>query len=218
MSTGERMAYKAAKELSEKWLNILSPCCERIAEAGSLRRGAETVGDIEFVAIPKMRQDCDFFGYPMPVPKNYLLDKIDELAAYHEFEIIKGKDKYKQLALPEGINLELYMVTPPAQWGVQFMIRTGSADFSHWMVTQRKYGGALPSDCKVEHGCVWQNGKALRMDEEIDYFNLCGVWYEPHERNKDFVKRYGEKDGSQCNPKHLATTAPRKSSASPFSD
>ena len=85
MSEGKRMAYKAAKEISEKWLGILSPSCERVEVAGSLRRGSETVGDIEFVAIPKIEPFYDFFGELITSKsRNRLLEAVDEFAAYSD--------------------------------------------------------------------------------------------------------------------------------------
>jgi DNA polymerase/3'-5' exonuclease PolX len=87
------------------------------------------------------------------------------------------------LALPEGINLDLFIVTPPAQWGVIFTIRTGPADFSHWLVTQRRKGGCMPSYATQRDGCVYVNGKPLAMAEEMDYLNFLGLgWIEPQDR------------------------------------
>jgi DNA polymerase/3'-5' exonuclease PolX len=48
-------AFKVAEEIMVR----LMPCCERIAIAGSLRRGKAEVGDIEILYIPKMTDRAD---------------------------------------------------------------------------------------------------------------------------------------------------------------
>ena len=86
--------------------------------------------------------------------------------------------------------LDLFVVTPPAQWGVQMVIRTGpnkpENNFSQWMVTQRAKGGALPDGYYVKDGAVYnarEGMQAVSTPEEKDFFMLCGLeWMEPGER------------------------------------
>lgn len=88
---------------------------------------------------------------------------------------VKNGLKYKQIALlDENIKLDLFIVTQES-WGVQFAIRTGSSDYSHWLVTQKKFGGALPSYAKIEGGRVLVNGKPIATPEEEDFFNFLGI-------------------------------------------
>jgi hypothetical protein len=42
------------------------------------------------------------------------------------------------------IAIDLFIVLPPAQFGAFFAIRTGTAEFSQWLVTPREKGGAIP--------------------------------------------------------------------------
>jgi DNA polymerase/3'-5' exonuclease PolX len=100
-----------------------------------------------------------------------------------DWRIIKGREKYFQLALAEGINLDLFLVTPPAQWGVDFVLRTGPADFNKWAVTSRRKGGGLPSNAVMHDAGVYVNNKLVPMPEEIDFLNFLGLgWLEPGER------------------------------------
>ncbi len=46
------IALSLARNLAERIVTTLSPACERIEIAGSIRRGSSTVGDLEIVAIP----------------------------------------------------------------------------------------------------------------------------------------------------------------------
>jgi len=156
-------AWNIAKSVIER----LAPFCQRIEIAGSLRRLKPEVGDIELVAIPKF--ETDMFG---TISENHMLDSVD-WSKYGK--PVKGGHKYKQIELEEGLTLDLFIITPPAQWGIQFMIRTGSADFSHRLVTSRKYGGLMPSNYRVEGGAIWSNNHVVETPEEQDVFNLIGV-------------------------------------------
>jgi len=192
-------ALKIALDLIE----ILKPGCLRIEVKGSICRLAAHVKDIEILAIPDLT--------PLPPPKlefgklnqvihKTRLDKIvHELKETGLIHYIKGADKYKRFYWKEPyIAVDLFLVTPPAQWGVLSVIRTGPGDFSHWMVTRKSQGGALPDDYIVEDGVV---GKRLRgvkgytraseisMPEEMDFFRLCEMEYlEPSQRSARWTR------------------------------
>ncbi|RLC82109.1 MAG: hypothetical protein DRI81_00600 [Chloroflexi bacterium] len=179
------MKYTAAKGIADGLLQDLAPYCERVEIAGSIRRGKAEVGDIEIVAEPVL--SLDLFGAPSPGPCALDGAIAGMVRSGYLGEAIKNGLRYKQLALPQGIKLDLFIVRPPAQWGVIFAIRTGPADFSRWLVTQRKLGGALPSYCRVKDGGVHHGltGKStpVPMPEEIDLFNFVGLdWLAPENR------------------------------------
>src|SRR3990167_7360212 len=99
------MELARAQEIAAQVLAELSPFCERCEIAGSIRRRKPEVGDIEIVAIPK-------------TVTAGLWDEKEE--AHPEFvrlvnrwPAVKGKatGKYTQRTLPEGIALDLFMVT-----------------------------------------------------------------------------------------------------------
>lgn len=117
---------------------------------------------------------ADLFGWPIPV----------SLDLSYLGEVIKNGQRYKQVELTEGYNLDLFLVHPPAQWGVIMTIRTGPAEFSRKMVTQRNKGGLLPSFAKVIDGGVYVDGKLIEMNEEADFFNFCDLkWIDPQNRS-----------------------------------
>jgi DNA polymerase/3'-5' exonuclease PolX len=175
------MKLEQAEQIAKRWVEWLSPYCERVEIAGGVRRRKPEPHDLEIVAIPKTAEERDMFGYVI-ADQNQLEAFIDGCIYMDLCNAVKHGPKYKQLALPEGINLDLFIVRRET-WAVQFTIRTGPADFSHWIVTPRKYGGALPSNCKVKHGQVWRYEKALDFAEEVDFLNFLGLgWIEPPER------------------------------------
>ena len=155
----------------------LEQYCQRIEIAGSIRRLKPEVGDIELIAIPK--PTLDLFS---AITEEHQLDNLD----YEGMRIgrkIKGGHKYKQIELKGGVILDLFIVTPPAEWGVQFLIRTGPAEFSHKLVMKRRAGGLLPSNLRVKDGAIWSNNHIIPTPEEQDVFELIGIPYiEPKDR------------------------------------
>jgi DNA polymerase/3'-5' exonuclease PolX len=161
---------------------LLQPCCERVEIAGSLRRLRAEVNDIEFVAQPKM-QPFDMLNarladmvahhwlYPGPASKNMKRPPMGP--------------RYYRLAIPIGgtedrLQLDIFAVLPPADFGVIFTIRTGSAEFSHWLVTE-----ALRKGMKVQDGQLfrihrdeqpWRFEK-IPCPEEPDFFRALGIEY-----------------------------------------
>lgn len=174
-----KMSLAEAGKLSRDLITKLSPYCLRIEEAGSLRRKVSVVGDIELIAEPF--PTYDLFGEP-----TYQPHALDELDWTPYGQLIKGGSKYKQILLFEKITLDLFIVTPPAQWGVIFMLRTGSENFSRMMVTAKnnKYPGWMPSCYRVEGGAIWSRNHMIETPEEKDVFDLFGMKYiEPEARS-----------------------------------
>jgi DNA polymerase/3'-5' exonuclease PolX len=167
-----------AKAIADKWVEMLSPACERIEIAGSIRRNKPEVKDIEIVCKPCMTRMVDMFEEPLVG-----VSLVDEFIVELNARLLKNGPRYKKIDTREGIMIDLFIVLPPAQWGVLFMLRTGPDDFSHWMVTQRRAGGALPSYYKVQDGSVWKGSRKIEVPEEQDYFALLGMDYiEPGQR------------------------------------
>ncbi len=158
-----KVLLETAERIAQKYIEQLSPQCERIEIAGSIRRRKAAVGDIEIVAMPK--PFIDLFG---------------NRSGYHDLTLpvrsIKNGQRYKQFSLPEGINLDLFIVLPPAQWGVIFALRTGGAEFSHKLVSHPPFG-YLPQGYLVQDGAVHRadTGEIIPTPEEADFLALCGV-------------------------------------------
>jgi DNA polymerase IV (family X) len=197
------MRHVHALEVAESLIDFLQPACKRIEIKGSICRLKPEVKDIEILAIPDLTPPPHArpeFGKPIPKVYKTLLDKmLDEMQGEEALVFKKSGDRYKQLWLKyAGIAVDLFLVLPPAQWGVQAVIRTGPAEFSHWMVTRKLKGGALPDGYIVEDGVVGErvrtakgdmrNGE-IAMPEEIDFLNFCGVgWIEPKDRVARWVR------------------------------
>lgn len=177
MSEGLRTPYKSALAIAEYIVEQLRPACERIEIAGSLRRKKADVGDIELVCIPKPAENL--------LGDLYISDSGIMLAltkmGISWFMFKKNGQHFKQLIF-QGISIDLFLTTP-AQWGIIFMIRTGSADFSHRMVTPRSQNGLMPSNLHVKDGLLWEDDCCLQTPEEEDVFRIYGMnWIEPENR------------------------------------
>lgn len=157
------MKLEEAEAIALRIVERLRPSCRRIEIAGSIRRRKADVGDIEIVAEPL--PVFDLFGSP---------------AGYADLSLPyranKNGPRYKQYILPD-INLDLFIVLPPAQWGVIFALRTGGAEFSRRLVTPRIHHGFLPAGYYVEDGAVHRvgTGEIVPTPEEADFLALCGV-------------------------------------------
>jgi DNA polymerase/3'-5' exonuclease PolX len=188
--------HSQAFSIAERLVDQFNPGCKRIEIAGSLRRLKPEVGDIEIVAVPDLRPPPAIFGHkPFTTSLDVILYNLSFENAgdsdgllLHQF---MGGPKFKKLcvSLDGGkswcIKLDMFLVIPPADWGVIYLIRTGPAEFSHWLVTPRRQGGALPNGYYVERGAIWQmmTKVYLPMAEEINFLNFCELdWIEPRDR------------------------------------
>lgn len=187
------MRLGLARPIADGLVKTLLPACDRLAIAGSIRRGAATVKDIEIVCIPSpipspTSAPTDLFGNVHPGGLTGLDEQLGRMVASGALKR-GGKDgrRFKRFIVPtlDGeIVLDLFIVLPPAQWGVIFTMRTGPADFSHWVVTSMSKGGALPGGMKVAEGQLWRNGEErVETPEEADFFEAIGLaWVEPGRR------------------------------------
>lgn len=187
----------------------LRPTCERIEIAGSIRRLKPDVKDIEIIAIPDLTpvpRAMLEFGKPVPPLYRTRLDKsLAEMMVDDAIRMDENGPRKKTFYLKyAGISVDLFICIPPSDWGVQAVIRTGPSDFSHWCVTHKSQGGALPDGYFVKHQVVWIENKIskqdvgenqdkaialltatnhLSMPEEIDFLNFLELgWIEPKDR------------------------------------
>jgi DNA polymerase/3'-5' exonuclease PolX len=171
--------------VAEVFASSLAPACHRIAIAGSLRREKEMIGDIEIVAIPKIAHKgiANLLGETIEGPPESL---VDEALACWPLTFHKRGEKYQQFSFDwqPGWTFKVDLFLPNTDtWGVVYLLRTGSPDFSKRMVTARSYGGYKPDAYTVEHGRVRMAGMLLPTPEERDVFELFGVrWIEPKDR------------------------------------
>lgn len=191
-------ASKIAIDLCYK----LSPFCDRINIAGSIRRQCPEVKDIEVVCVPKRIQ----------VPNRNLFDKdgvvvvIDQGfvdSAKSLGKVIKGtpQGKYMKIELQEGIMLDLFI--PDAHdYFRQYAIRTGSATYAEKIIALgwrkkgwcgsdkglRKVSQCLEiktADGKSKWRCIYSKPQLPPVwESEEEFFKWIGVQIvHPSKRN-----------------------------------
>ena len=96
-----KIPYNKAYNLAQRILKELEPGCSRIEIRGSLHRKKPMVGDIEILAIPKIKNmQLDFFGNASGIDTK-LDDIITRLVSVEKrLMIYKNGKKYKNLLLP----------------------------------------------------------------------------------------------------------------------
>ncbi len=198
MSEGSRINRDVALVAAKEFIAMIREDIEKYELAGSIRREKATVGDIEIVCEPRLYKtgtlddlikDLDSSGSigdwnnSLHIKMQKLLKEgiIDLNRPRHDNKKNPFGEKYyrinfilKNTAYP----VDLFAVLPPAQFAVIFLIRTGSAEYSHWFVQQGyKYG------IRVVDGHLEKYGKVINTPEEIDVFNAMHVPYlEPKYR------------------------------------
>jgi hypothetical protein len=185
------MEYDKALPLAERLLDLLAPGCKRIEIACGIRRQKPDPHDIELVAIPDLRPPHLTFGCPSyPTIIDAILASLvrgdEEDFLIH---LSLNGPKFKQFAISQDggqhwlIKVDLFLATPPVDWGVLYLIRTGPADFSHWIVTSRSQGGGLPNGARVIDGRILLGCDYIPCPEEIDFLHFCKLaWIEPSRR------------------------------------
>ena len=153
-----------AKPIAERVKATLSPHCDRIEIAGSIRRGKPFVHDIDLVMIPKSGEEL-------------MLNSL--LCGMGTIEV--DGPRLKRLRLPrENITIDIYLATP-ATWAILLLIRTGSAESNIRLSSlARSKGWRLKADGA---GLFDEDGNRIAGDTEQSIFEALGIPYqEPSER------------------------------------
>lgn len=148
------MILKQAKDIALAIYKQLEPHCLKIDIAGSVRREKPEVKDIEIVCQPRLIEIKDLFDNTSETKRSgtFILN-VANLGQVLKGDIRTGR--YVQILLPEQINLDLFIPMPAAYY-LQFVVRTGSADYSHKVIANawRKLGWVGTEDgLRLEKDC-----------------------------------------------------------------
>lgn len=153
-----------ADKIVTKVENHLRPMVDKMMACGSYRRGAQMIGDIDFVIIPKE-------GYTLPnmLPPNEGVNWV-------------GENKAQVIIDGEKVD---FKVTTPAAWGATVLYFTGPADFNikyRWMAKRK---GLKLS----EYGLFDRNtDQYLAGATEADIFTALGRPYKDPAQRQGFSK------------------------------
>lgn len=162
-----------AVKLAEKIKAELTPFCERIAIAGSIRRRRPWVNDIDLVALP-------------------LEDQVNALRARVHEKTTPIKDGPVEIVvrLTNGFQVDLWLANrpkkdlfseTPTNYGSILLCRTGSVAHNIWLVSLAEKMGRR---WNPHHG-VFQNGRLLASATEEEIFRVLELEFvRPEERER----------------------------------
>ena len=154
------MELERARKIADAVVKRLSPYCQRIEIAGSIRRRKPWVKDVDLVLIPKG-----------------LWNLHGELMKLGQ---IKMSGKKIMRVMLGSTQVDLY-VADEATWATLLLIRTGSKENNIRLCSRAKAIGwhlAASGD-----GLFNENGERIAGDSEISIYNALGLPFQrPEER------------------------------------
>lgn len=177
------LAY--ARMLADQVADILRPLCNRLLIAGSIRREADRVGDIEIVCIPNVNRYREFQAQV----KKWTKVKGEPDGKYTQRVIPGIPDPYGVVRLDERTGPEMVLdlfICSTLTWACNAMIRTGPADFSQAMMTRAPRRGM-----KFNEGRLYRGALVLPVVAEEEVFTALGLpWIDPPRRgNRESLKQ-----------------------------
>lgn len=165
---------------------ILFPACERIAIAGSLRRGKPDVGDIELLFIPKLSKRPDglfderIVDVCFEVCEKLLRDGVLAKRPNVNGHFAWGEKNKLAIHLPSGIGVDFF-ATSMDRWFMSLVIRTGPKDFNLRLIESASRKGL-----RVHAYGVFEKmttGEKIIPNSEQEVLELSGMpWIEPRNR------------------------------------
>jgi DNA polymerase/3'-5' exonuclease PolX len=187
MSEGAKISLARAQNLANRFIQFVTPYCNKVSIAGSVRRECEFVGDVEIVVTAK-----DEFSLGRCFPEGF------------KGMVVNGT-RLKRFKYPEyGIQIELY-VTTEADWGRILAIRTGSSAYSHHLAVRwGRIGWAGTEDglrrkSECNHKSTWKIKPEYKLvptlppvfDTEEHFFEFLGIEYI-HPKARSWVSQNQE--------------------------
>jgi DNA polymerase (family 10) len=151
-----------AQKIAEAIVKKLSPFCQRIEVAGSIRRQRSFPRDIDIVLIPSDSWNLE----------------AEVLNLARPFKPKLNGEKLKRFSL-NGVQVDLYYATEET-WATLLLIRTGSAAHNIKLAAlAKKRGWHL---CADGQGLFDESGKRIAGESEESIFKALGLDYVPPEK------------------------------------
>lgn len=169
------MTLAYANRCAERIMTWLTPHCDRIQAAGSIRRGRPTVNDIDMVAVPKTWQTYDLLGDKL-TEGNSTAFEIQRRCLAEGWTIIKSGDQFISWSA-RGLQVDLWFCTQ-LTWGTVLLCRTGSKEHNIWLAQQALARGG---HWNPHHG-LFLRGEMVTATEAAIYAALGLEYIEPSQR------------------------------------
>lgn len=176
---------KKADEIVE----LITPYCDKVEVAGSIRRQKTEVSDIEIIYIPKYDEDLRlglFNDKPQMLSSNFRiylqtapdfkrrLNKLGHTTFGGKIQLMFYKNKY-----PVD-----FFATTQEGWAITKLLRTGSKEFNIFIINEALLNGYKIS---VENNCLEKldTKEFIYPKTELEIFEILGLDYlEPEQRNR----------------------------------
>lgn len=157
----KRIPIARARRIAREIERFLRPFSKALVVAGSIRRGLQEVGDVEFVVLPKD------------------LDEFVEILEEEGFRV--GPSIRKATTVVNRVPVELYIAHGREELGSMLLRRTGDWQMNIAMSAQAKRMGYLLN----EYGIWTPEGEpVLQSPDEREFFDFLGIdWHWPEERS-----------------------------------
>lgn len=182
-STKTEIPLAVGVETAQALIDALRGSCERCEVVGSVRRKKPIVHDVELLLEPKTEtQVIDLFGTTETV--SLFEERYAALVGGGVIQPVIGGFRLKRFIFRET-PCELFVCIPPSQWGLAQVIRTGPADLSHRLVTQRRLGGLCPDHYRVHDLGFYGPGDRLAPtpDERSVFASVNEPFTDPEARS-----------------------------------
>lgn len=187
----KRLERQAAIAQAAKLVELLNPAFLRLEVAGALRRGMDTVKDIDLVGIGAFgARSVGLFDDTEAV--NLVTERVDQLL--QDGTLSKRVDDKGQTHMGEksmrmvfdGMPVDLYVTYDAMNYGLLKVIRTGPYLFAKRIVTPVYMAGLLNSKYVVKEGWIRprkDQDERVPTPEEEDVFEFLTIGYcEPNKR------------------------------------
>ena len=176
----------AAKAVADEVYAKLSPYCDRIAIAGSVRRLKPEVNDVELLYVPRIIEDRDLFGEPLR-GVDFIEEHILQLIVVGYFAYWLNKNGQRTFGPSNkflvhqvsGVKVDLFTATLE-NCGMALVVRTGPKEFNIRMMQRFRELGKKGH----AYGGVEVNGTEVNCPDELTVFDLLEWPYlQPSERH-----------------------------------
>lgn len=187
MSDKPKFPRAQALAVGEYFVRELTPLCDRIVIAGSLRRGKAEVGDVEILYVPKygIEQDglFDTKEFSLADARINAWFKAGFIGKRLSSAGVSTWGEKNKLAIDGRSKIPIdFFSTTLENWWVSLVVRTGSKDTNLQLTTgaQRLNRTLHAYGSGVE---IRSTGEHIAALSERDVFSLCNVPYkEPGQR------------------------------------
>lgn len=158
-ATTDRVLVSVAADTAIPLVDALRPLAGRVAHAGSLRRMAETIGDVDILATASSEKQAA-----------RIMDAFKDLAP----EIVVSGPTKTSVRMENGLQVDLRVVKPEA-WGAALQYFTGSQAHN---VAVREI--AVRKGLKLSEYGLFRGEDLIASETEADVYAALGLeWIEP---------------------------------------